>query len=333
MRLGRDQQRVIEGRQVLRVQAKLRHLKLQQLKQFLNSGMDGNRDHVELIPSEDAGEGSVLNAEVLDQRGIARQCGADLFERNGRGDQAGFVSFCSRCILDCAQQVGFAGSGLLLELVDAFVRALFRTQLFTFDQVVIPVQFLAEIADRSHQVALTRVGGGGNVHGLHQQIHQGAGFRLFDVSESLLVAVGAAETEVDKVFVDFEFVLEESDFQLLAAQLAADVFHGFAGAAIGLIGRVGPGTGALDFAHQELGLIEQERRVDLFQDAPSRAAVAFGGGKVVHAQGDSGQKQFGEYSLALHGRGTEIVERGCAQALGFEEAAFVKQNECFVKVD
>ena len=113
--------------------------------------------------------------------------------------------------LERTHQVCFARTCLLLELFDPFLRAFFRPQLLALDQVVVPVEFLAEIANRSHQLALPRVGHAGNMHRVAQQIHEGTGFCLLDVAESFLKAVGSAQAKVDQVLVDLQLVLEERD--------------------------------------------------------------------------------------------------------------------------
>src|SRR6266850_1185147 len=327
------QQGVVEGREILRVQAELGHLELEQLEQFLNARMQRDRNHVELVAGQHAGEGAVLSAKVLDQSGVGGQGGADLLERSRRSDQAGLVGFRGGGVLHSPHQVGLAQSRLLFELFDALLRTLFGTQLLALDQVVVPVKFLAKVADRSHQLALPGIGGAGDVHRLHEQIHQGAGLGLLDVAKSFLEAVGTVEAKVYQVFVDFQLVLEEGDFQFFSAQLAAHVLDGLARAAVGLIRCLRLGNGSRNFSHQKFGLIEQEGRIDLLQDCASCLALTFGQREIVYTQRDSRQKEFGEHRLALHGGGTEEIKRSDAQALRFEKASFIEQNERLVEID
>src|ERR1700704_3595886 len=166
---------------------------------------------------------------------------------------------------------------------------LFRPQLFALDQVVVPVQLFAKVADRTHQFALSRISRRWHVDWLIQKIHEGSGLGLLYVGECLFETILAAQANIDQALVDFKLVLEESDLQLFSAQAAAQSLNCRSCTAVRLVGRVFISYYAFHLAHQELSLVEKRGRIQVREILQRRAAVLFREASVAQAQCNSRQ--------------------------------------------
>src|SRR5215813_5037284 len=97
---------------------------------------------------EYAGEDAVVNLEVLKNQLLGSKHGANLLQRQMSGRvNASLVRLRSRCFLESSDQVGFTLANLILKTGNALRRALLGTQLLPLNQVVVPVELFANVAD------------------------------------------------------------------------------------------------------------------------------------------------------------------------------------------
>src|SRR5207245_9203141 len=101
---------------------------------------------------ENASDIAVADAEVLPQSAACGQERSNLFQRHCAGYlQARLAGFVESGVAQGAHQVVFMCPRLLLQLLNTLGRMLFGLQLLPFNQVVVPVQLFAQIADRSEE--------------------------------------------------------------------------------------------------------------------------------------------------------------------------------------
>src|SRR5450631_4476843 len=108
---------------------------------------------------------------------------------------------------------------------------------------------------------------------LVQKIHERARFSLFDIGKGFFEAVLAAQANVDQAFVNFEFVLKESNLQLFSAEAAAQALDLGTSTAVRFVGRVLIPGGALYLSHQELRLVVESRGIQILQGCQCCPAV------------------------------------------------------------
>src|SRR5690348_165889 len=215
--------RVFEFFHVLRVEPEFGELEAQHLQQLAHARLQGNSSKVGAFAGKHAGQHAVLNREVLDESGIRRQAGANLLYRcHLRNSEAGLIGLGNRGLLQGAHQVSFAVLRLALQFFDALAGVAFGLQLLALNQVVVPVQLLAQAAYGAHQLTLAGVIGRGEARGLNHEVEQTARFGLFDVAEDFLKVATGTQAEVNQVLVNLGFVAEERKFQFFAAELAAN---------------------------------------------------------------------------------------------------------------
>ena len=121
------------------------------------------------------------------------------------------------------------------------------------------------------------------MHGLHQAVHQAAGFRHLDILERLFKFLRSNQTKFNQVLVNLQLVLKECNFQLFSAQIAPQCFEGGAGLSITLISAFRIAGGPFDLAHQKLRLVRKHRRFHLSHLIKRRLAVRPRRSGIVHA--------------------------------------------------
>ena len=131
----------------------------------------------------------------------------------------------SRQLAQRAEQFVLVRVGLLLQLLEAIAGHFFGTKLFQLDAVVIPVEFLAQVADPPHQLALPGVPHRKTLPALEYQFTHAARFRGFHPTERLGrgdFSIGRTEIQGQQRFIDLQTVLHEGNLQFVATQVAAE---------------------------------------------------------------------------------------------------------------
>ena len=211
--------------------------------------------------SQDARYLPILNAKIFHERSVGGEHSANLFQGYVAGGlQAGMVQVRGARLLHCTHQFALMRPRLAFQFLNTLLGTLFRTKLFLLDQVVVPVQLFAQIANRPHQFALAGIGFGRHVDRPNHQIHQAARLGLLDITECFFESTRPAHANVHQVFINFELVLEKRDFQLFPAQVSAQHLERLASATVGIISRLVVPCGFLNLATQKLSLEGQHGR-------------------------------------------------------------------------
>ena len=128
--------------------------------------------------------------------------------------------------------------------------------MFPLDKVVVPVQFLAQGADRSNQIALPVIVLN-HRNRLREQIHEGARFRLLDITEGFFHPIRTAQAQIHEVLIQLQLVIEKGDLQLFPAKTAAEGFECAPSTRIGVVRLWIVLFHASDLTEQKLRLIQQ----------------------------------------------------------------------------
>src|SRR5216684_3707352 len=144
------------------------------------------------------------------------------------------------------------------------------------------------------------------MHGLKQKIHQATGLRLLNVAESFYDSVGPAQTDLDEVLIDFQFVIEVGNLQFFAAQVSAEHLEETSSTAVRFVS-------TLDLARQELSLAGQRWPSQFFQLLKYRIAMLACRRAIIQPQRDTCEKQFRQNRLTSHRGSAEKIASNSAK--------------------
>src|SRR5258708_7689585 len=111
-----------------------------------------------------------------------------------------------------------------LKIFELLAGLRFGPQLFEFNAVVIPIEFLTQIADPPDQVALTHFSEWKALSALENHFDHVARLCRFDAGKSLFVGssvIAATKVKIHERLVNLHSVFYEGDFQFFAMQPAA----------------------------------------------------------------------------------------------------------------
>src|SRR5216684_8737214 len=151
------------------------------------------------------------------------------------------------------------------------------------------------------------------MHGLKQKIHQATGLRLLNVAESFYDSVGPAQTDLDEVLIDFQFVIEVGNLQFFAAQVSAEHLEETSSTAVRFVSTVVVAGCLLDLARQELSLAGQRWPSQFFQLLKYRIAMLACRRAIIQPQRDTCEKQFRQNRLTSHRGSAEKIASNSAK--------------------
>lgn len=164
-----------------------------------------------------------------------------------------------------AQEFIFLRESFFLELLEALDGSLFRTELFEFDAVVIPIEFFAEVANSADQFALAGIAERQALAALKNHFGHAAGFRSLDAGESFACgrwAGVAAEVQIDERFIDLQAIFDEGDLEFLGVQAAAERFERFARFLKGGVSSGAIAARLRNLAAEKVGLVGEDGRLN-----------------------------------------------------------------------
>src|SRR5262249_42365426 len=153
--------------------AEFGELELQQPHLTGNPGFDGDRNDVQVMSREYTGKDAVVNLKVLKNQITGSERSPNGFQRQrSRRVNASLARLRGRRFLESSHQVGLTFASLALKTGDALQGTLLGPQLLPLNQVVVPVELFANVANGAHKFTAGDIIVGQHGHRAGDQLQQ-----------------------------------------------------------------------------------------------------------------------------------------------------------------
>src|SRR6266849_7829026 len=324
------QERFLKPPDVFGPHAKFGELKAKQLQEMRNSGKNCQRKNFDFFPRNDRGNDAVSRREVLDEGCVIGKAPLKFLQREiRRCFESGILPLRRRKLTQRFQQLFLVRMRFLLQIVEPLVNCLLVAELFEFDTVVIPVEFLAQVPDFADEITLARFSQGETLPALKDHLDHAARFGGFNAGQRFFgrgVCSGFGYVQIHKRFVDLHSVFDKGDFQLFAVQSAAQRLQRLPCFEVRPARRRGVIASLCDLSFEQVCLIGEHGCLKAFQPRKRFLCFSLCFGGIPDLQSDACEQQVGEYGLSWK-RGMIEKSRGRnAEPPCFKVPSFVEEQ-------